>query len=115
MVGGTGPHWDESESAKRLAAKAAGSKYGAGEMMEGWIAGMAIEAALKGASDPTDPDAVRASMSSVNVDTKGLRGGNLQWTADNHFRTQQSYRVYRWNAGSGKIEVAQDWVTFDVK
>ena len=97
------------------AAQAAGSQYGAGEMMEGWIAGMAIEAALNGASNANDPDALRTAMSSVNVDTKGLRGGNLQWTADNHFRTQQSYRVYRWNTSSGKIEVAQDWVTFDVK
>ena len=37
------------------------------------------------------------SMNNLKVDTKGLRGGPLEWTKDNHFRTKQYYRVYRWD------------------
>ena len=33
-------------------------------------------------------------MSDLKVDTKGLRGGPIEWTKDNHFRTRQYYRVY---------------------
>lgn len=97
------------------AAKAAGSSYAANQLTEGWIAGMVIEAALKGASDPSDPGAVRASMSNLSVDLQGLRGGPLEWTEDNHFRTTQSYRVYRWNAAQNAIETVQDWTSFSVK
>lgn len=96
------------------AAEAAGSSYPAEQMTEGWIAGMVIEAALKAAGDPASADSVRQSMSNLNVDMKGLRGGPLQWTDDNHFRTQQSYRVYRWNPETGGIETVQDWTSFDV-
>lgn len=97
------------------AAEAAGSDYPGGQMAEGWIAGQVIEAALNAAEDPSDPASVRTALSSVNVDTKGLRGVALEWTADNHFRTQQSYRVYRWNPDIGAIEIVEDWATFDVE
>jgi ABC-type branched-subunit amino acid transport system substrate-binding protein len=116
VIGANAMSYEDMPVLKEMsnAARAANSKYSAGEMMEGWIAGMVVEAALMAASDPKDSDAVREAMSSINVDTKGLRGGNLQWTSDNHFRTQQSYRVYHWNKSSGKINMAQDWLTFDV-
>lgn len=97
------------------AAKAADSQYPGNMMTEGWIAGMVIEAALKSANDATDSASVRDAMSSLKVDLKGLRGGDLEWTADNHFRTKQYYRVYRWNTGSNGIETVQDWKAFDVK
>ena len=68
-------------------------------MAEGWIAGMVVEAALKGAG----PGRRRrrrslAAMDSLKVDLKGLRGGPIEWTKDNHFRTRQYYRVYTWDA-----------------
>ena len=40
-------------------------------------------------------------------DLKGLRGGPIEWTKDNHFRTRQFYRVYRWDGS--RIAVVQDW------
>lgn len=95
------------------AAKKAGSKYPAPTMAEGWIAGMAIEAALKGAGWPADAGKLRASMENLKVDTKGLRGGPIEWTKDNHFRTRLYYRVYNW-AGD-KIARVQDWKTYEVK
>jgi ABC-type branched-subunit amino acid transport system substrate-binding protein len=95
------------------AVKQAGSKYPAEQMTEGWIAGMVIEAALKGAGWPASPAKIQASMANLKVDLKGLRGGPIEWTKDNHFRTRQYYRVYRWDGS--KIAVVKDWFAYDVK
>ena len=95
------------------AAKKAGSKYPAQTMTEGWIGGMAIEAALKGAGWPADAAKVRAAMENLKIDTKGLRGGPIEWNKDNHFRTRLYYRVYKWDGD--KIARVQDWKTYDVK
>jgi branched-chain amino acid transport system substrate-binding protein len=92
-----------------------GSKYPANQMAEGWIAGMVIEAALKGAGWPADAAKIRAAMEGVKVDTKGLRGGPIEWTKDNHFRTRQYYRVYRWDTAKSTIVQAKDWMPYDVK
>jgi len=93
----------------------ANSKYPANQMAEGWIAGMVIEAALKGAGWPADAAKIRAAMETVKVDTKGLRGGPIEWTKDNHFRTRQYYRVYRWDTARSAIVQAKDWMAYDVK
>ncbi len=95
------------------AVKQAGSKYPPEQMTEGWIAGMMVEAALKSAGWPATPAKVQAAMSNLKVDMKGLRGGPMEWTKDNHFRTRQYYRVYRWD--SSKVAVAKDWFAYDVK
>jgi branched-chain amino acid transport system substrate-binding protein len=94
------------------AAKSAGSKYPAQTMTEGWIGGMAIAAALKGAGWPTDRGKLRAAMESLTIDTRGLRGGPIVWTKDNHFRTMLYYRFYKWDGG--KIVRVQDWKTYPV-
>jgi branched-chain amino acid transport system substrate-binding protein len=54
-------------------------------------------------------------MSNLKIDTKGLRGGPIEWTNDNHFRTRQFYRVYRWDTGKSAITKVKDWYAFDVK
>jgi branched-chain amino acid transport system substrate-binding protein len=95
------------------AAKKANSKYPAATMAEGWIAGMVIEAALKGAGWPATPAKILASMENLKVDTKGLRGGPIVWTKNNHFRTQLYYRVYHFDGG--KIAKVQDWKAYEVK
>ena len=95
------------------AAKAAKSKYPADTMAEGWIAGMVIEAALKNAGWPGSPEKLQAAMENLNVDLKGLRGGPIVWTKDNHFRTHLYYRVYHWDGS--KIARVQDWKAYEVK
>lgn len=95
------------------AAKQAGSKYKPEQMTEGWVAGMVIEAALKGSGPAATPAAIQASMQNLTVDLKGLRGGPIEWTQTNHFRTKQYYRVYRWDGA--KIAVVKDWLSYDVK
>ena len=99
----------------RDAAKKASVQYPAEQMAEGWIAGMVIEAALKATGWPATPQKLAAAMSGLKVDTKGLRGGPIEWTKDNHFRTRQYYRVYRWDTGKNAIARVKDWVAFDVK
>jgi ABC-type branched-subunit amino acid transport system substrate-binding protein len=99
----------------RAAVKKADIKYPAEQMTEGWIAGMVIEAAMKGAGWPADAAKVQASMQNLQVDLKGLRGGPIEWTKDNHFRTKQFYRVYRWDPAKNAIVVVKDWFSYDVK
>jgi len=94
------------------AAKTAGSKYPAQTMTEGWIGGMAIEASLKAAGWPADRAKLRAAMETLKIDTKGLRGGPIVWTKDNHFRTTLYYRIYKWDGG--KIVRVEDWKTYPV-
>jgi branched-chain amino acid transport system substrate-binding protein len=93
----------------------AGSKYPAQQMTEGWIAGMVVEAALKAAGWPASKEKVAAAMADLTVDTKGLRGGSIAWTKDNHFRTRQYYRVYKWDTDKGAIVRVKDWIEFEVK
>ena len=95
------------------AAKKAGSKYSAQTMTEGWLAGMTIEAALKGAGKTADRKKLRDAMENLKIDTKGLRGGPIVWTKNNHFRTHLYYRVYMWDGS--KIARVQDWKIYDVK
>ena len=94
-------------------AKQAGSKYPPDQLTEGWIAGMVLEAALKGAGADATPAKVQASMQNLKVDVKGLRGGPIEWTKDNHFRTRQYYRVYRWDGS--KVALVKNWFSYDVK
>jgi branched-chain amino acid transport system substrate-binding protein len=97
------------------AAKSAKLTYPVEQLTEGWIAGMVVEAALKATGWPATPEKLAAAMSTLTVDTKGLRGGPIEWTKDNHFRTRQYYRVYRWDSGRGAIQRVKDWTAFDVK
>jgi ABC-type branched-subunit amino acid transport system substrate-binding protein len=97
------------------AVKKANAQYPAQQMTEGWIGGMVVEAALKAVKGAPNAANIRQAMEGLTVDTKGLRGGPLVWTADNHFRTRQYYRVYRWDTGKNAIVHAKDWFAFDVK
>ena len=96
-------------------AKKANVRYPAEQLTEGWIGGLVLEAVLKGAGWPADAAKIRAALENVKVDTKGLRGGPIEWTKDNHFRTRQYYRVYRWDPAKSAIVQAKDWVGYDVK
>ncbi|MCA2011087.1 ABC transporter substrate-binding protein [Cereibacter sphaeroides] len=99
----------------RAAAEAAGATYSPDQMAEGWVAGLVVEAALRGAGWPATAESVNAAMSQLDVDTQGLRGGPIQWSAENHFRATQYYRVYRWDSDQSAIEVVQDWTPYTVE
>jgi ABC-type branched-subunit amino acid transport system substrate-binding protein len=97
------------------AAKADGISYSPTRLTEGWIAGMTIEATLKAASakGAVTRASIASAMETLTIDTHGLRGTPITWTKDNHFRTVQSYRAYRWNGTA--LEAMGDWRKYDVK
>ncbi|MBN9462090.1 MAG: ABC transporter substrate-binding protein [Burkholderiales bacterium] len=99
----------------RDAAKGASLTYPVTQMAEGWVAGMIIEQALKAVAWPPTPEKVLTAMSTLKVDTKGLRGGPIEWNKSNHFRTKQYYRIYRWDAGKKAVTRVQDWTVVDVE
>jgi ABC-type branched-subunit amino acid transport system substrate-binding protein len=84
-------------------------------LTEGFIAGMVIEGVLRNTAWPPTPAKALAAMNNLKVDLKGLRGGPLEWTKDNHFRTRQYYRVWRWDPAKQAIVRVQDWQPIDVK
>lgn len=90
-------------------------KYPVTYLTEGFLAGMVIESALRNTPWPATPQKVLASMNNLKVDTRGLRGGPLEWTRENHFRTRQHYRVWRWDPAKNAVARVQDWQAIDVK
>ncbi len=90
-------------------------KYPTTYLTEGFIAGLVIESVLRNTSWPPTPAKVAAAMNDLKVDLKGLRGGPLEWTKDNHFRTRQYYRVWRWDPAKQAVVRVQDWQAIDVK
>jgi branched-chain amino acid transport system substrate-binding protein len=84
-------------------------------LTEGFVAGLVVEQVLRNTPWPPTPQKVLNAMNNVKVDMKGLRGGPLEWTKDNHFRTRQYYRVWRWDTQANRIVRAQDWQAIDVK
>jgi branched-chain amino acid transport system substrate-binding protein len=96
-------------------AKKGGTRYPAEQLTEGWIGGLVLEAVLKRAGWPADAAKIRTAMEDVKVDSQGLRGGPIEWSKDNHFRTRQYYRVYRWDPAKSAVTITKDWVPYDVK
>src|SRR3954470_15261847 len=99
----------------RAVAHRANLQYPVTYLTEGFIAGLVVESVLKNAQWPATPQTVLAAMNNLKVDLKGLRGGPLEWTKDNHFRTRQYYRVWRWDPARNGIARVQDWLPIDVR
>jgi branched-chain amino acid transport system substrate-binding protein len=99
----------------RAVASRAKVDYPVSYLTEGFVAGLVVESALRNTPWPPTPQKVLAAMNNLKVDLKGLRGGPLEWTKDNHFRTRQYYRVWRWDPSANRIVRAQDWQAIDVK
>jgi ABC-type branched-subunit amino acid transport system substrate-binding protein len=90
-------------------------KYPVSYMSEGYISGLVLEAVLRKTGWPPTREKVLAAMNDLKVDTKGLRGGPIEWTKDNHFRTTQYYRVWRWDPAGKRVVRVQDWKAIAVK
>ncbi len=99
----------------RMVSHRANLKYPVTYLTEGFIAGLVIEQVLKNTPWPPTPQKVLAAMNSLKVDLKGLRGGPLEWTQDNHFRTRQHYRVWRFDPAKNQVTRVQDWQAIEVK
>jgi len=99
----------------RAVAHRAGLSHPVSYLTEGFVAGLVLESALRNTSWPPTPQKLLAAMNTLKVDLKGLRGGPLEWTKGNHFRTQQYYRVWRWDPAANRVARVQDWQPIDVK
>lgn len=99
----------------QAAAAAAKSTFAPSVLTDGWVAGMVLEEALKKTGWPADPKKVTAAMTKLKVDMQGLRGNALEWTEDNHYRTNTAYRVYRWNSAKNAVERVKDWSPMTVQ
>jgi branched-chain amino acid transport system substrate-binding protein len=84
-------------------------------MAEGWVSAMVLEAALKKCGWPCSRDKLATAMSGVSVDTRALRGGPIEWTADNHYRKNTFYKVYRWDPSRNGIASVGGWTRLEIK
>ena len=84
-------------------------------MAEGWTSAMVLEAGLRGCGWPCTREKLAQALSRVTVDTKGLRGGPIEMTPDNHYRKTTYYKVYRWDAGKNAIVSVGGWSKLDIK
>ena len=84
-------------------------------MAEGWVSAMVLEQALRRCGWPCGKDKLAATLTAISVDTKGLRGGAIEWTPDNHYRRTTYYKVYQWDGGKNAIAPVGDWTRLDVK
>jgi len=108
---------DNTETHKRIREVSQKEKtiYPYSHLTDGWIAAMVIEETLKKVSWPATPDKVREAMNQVKVDTKGLKGGPIVWTKENHYRTTGYYRVHKWDSKKNGVVIAKDWTPIEVK
>jgi branched-chain amino acid transport system substrate-binding protein len=81
---------------------------------EGWISGRLLEQVLTKTGWPASAEKVAAAMNTLDLDTQGLRGGPLIWTATNHFRTTQYYRFYRYDPAKKNVTRVRDWLAVKV-
>lgn len=82
--------------------------------LEGWVAAVAVHEALKACGWPCSREKLQSAMSGISFTVKGVKGGPIRWTRDNHFRTEQWYKVYRWDSGGRRPVVVKDWTKVDV-
>jgi len=108
---------DDSAMHKKIkeAALKAKTIYPYQKLTEGWIAAMVLDQILKRTAWPATPEKVRDAMNELKVELAGLRGGPLVWTKENHFRTVNYYRVYKWDSASKRIKNVKDWTAIEVK
>ena len=84
-------------------------------MAEGWVSAMVLEAGLKKCGWPCPKDKLATALAGVSVDTRGLRGGPIEWTADNHYRKNTYYKVYRWDMAKSGIAPVGGWTRLEIK
>jgi ABC-type branched-subunit amino acid transport system substrate-binding protein len=100
---------------------AAAKKYGVANPtsmhVTGWVLGMFAEEALKTCGANCTREGLDKAIQSVKLDTKGLTGGPIQMSADNHYGPTY-WRLYHWE--NDKLVGVGDWLkktdlTFPVK
>ncbi|MBI5606153.1 MAG: ABC transporter substrate-binding protein [Deltaproteobacteria bacterium] len=117
VFGANGLFADNTSTHQKIRNTAAKEKtiYPYTQLTEGWLAAMVLEEVLKKTSWPGTPEKVKAAMNQLNLDMKELRGGPLVWTPNNHFRTVNYYRAYKWSSNQKKVVHVKEWTPYTVK
>jgi len=97
------------------AAKKYQATYSVDALTLGWVGGMALEAALRSCGSPCSGEKMQAALQTVNVDTQGIYGAPLDWSATNHVRSTAAYRVYRYDPSQKKVVRVKDWVRIPIQ
>ena len=84
-------------------------------MAEGWTSAQVLEAGLKKCGWPCSREKLAQSLATVSVDTRGLRGGPIEMTPENHYRKVTHYKVYRWDTAKNAIVSVGGWHTLDIR
>ena len=90
---------------------AAAKKYGIGNPtsmhVTGWVLGMFAEEALKKCGADCTRESLDKAIQGVKLDTKGLTGGPIEMSADNHYGPTY-WRLYHWE--KDKLVGVGDWL-----
>ncbi len=84
-------------------------------MSEGWVSAQVLETALRRCGWPCDKEKLAQTLGDIAVDTKGIRGGPLEWTQANHYRKTSYYKVYTWDKSRSRIVSVGDWTQVEIK
>ncbi|RKP53750.1 ABC transporter substrate-binding protein [Pararobbsia silviterrae] len=101
---GTGPQLDALRAALRSAHLGDDDASHAG----GWALGLVVTAALQQCAAACAPDALRAALEKVDIDSGGLTGTRLTLSATDHYGPS-AYRLYRVDADKHKLVPTGDW------
>lgn len=117
MVFGTNAMFSDDKPIHKDIVKAAEgkTKFPPTYLNEGWVAATTLEAALKKVAWPPSREKLVAAMNELSIDMRGMRGGPIVWTKENHFRGELHYRVYGWDPASNSVKIVKDWVKKDLK
>lgn len=75
----------------------------------GWVQGMLAEAALKKCGWPCPGEKLDEALRGISVDTGGLTGGPIAYTADDHQGTSW-WKLYKYEPAAGKFKAVSGWV-----
>ncbi len=73
----------------------------------GWVLGMFAEEALKKCGAKCDRASLDKAIQTVKIDTKGLTGGPIEMTANDHYGSS-FWRLYKWE--KDKLVGAGEWI-----
>jgi branched-chain amino acid transport system substrate-binding protein len=81
--------------------------------VNGWLMGMVIADALERCGEDCDRAGLRDALEGTDLDTAGLTGGPLQYSAEDHTGNRY-WTAYAWDEETdGLVRAVDEWTTFD--
>lgn len=81
--------------------------------VNGWLMGMMIADSLERCGEDCDRTGLRDALESMDIDTKGLTGGPVAFSPEDHVGMRY-WTGYQYNTETSQLERAMDgWVEFD--